>query len=134
WLGLATAAGYSLIWMFNGKRSHALFGVLTGVCAVYVPRGRRPSLPVLAVTGFACGLVVALALNWRNNQKYEHNAAGFARYVAEFNPESILVSLNMKEAKDVDPQAYELISKETEEYCAYLLMMDTVPEKSGYDY
>ncbi|HWE38094.1 MAG TPA: hypothetical protein VG406_16100 [Isosphaeraceae bacterium] len=133
-MGLAVTTGYSLIWMFNGKRSHALFGVLAGVCAFYVPKGRRPNLAVMAITGVACALVVAVALNWRNNNRYERSVSGFLKYVSEFNVESVLVSLNVREAASVDPQAREQTSKETEEYCAYLLMLDTVPAKSEYDY
>ena len=64
---------YVLIWMFNGKRSHSLIGVLTGVCAFYVPRFRRPSKPVLGVTALAGVLAVSLAIGWRGNQDYEHS-------------------------------------------------------------
>jgi hypothetical protein len=111
-----------------------MFGVLTGVCAYYLPRFRRPSLPVVLLTGVSCALVVSLALNWRNNYRYERSVRGFLQYVSEFNPESVLVNLNLREASEFDPQAKELISKETEEYCGFLLMLDTVPMKSEYDY
>ena len=47
---ILVAAFYVLIWMFNGKRSHALIGVLSTVCALYISRGKRPSWPVLIAT------------------------------------------------------------------------------------
>lgn len=132
--GLATTFGYSAIWMFNGKRSHALFGVLTGVCAYYSSRGKKPPMIVLGVTGLACAAAVSLALGWRNNPRYERSLGGFSQYVSEFNVEKILVNLNMRERSDADPNDKDEVSKETEEYCAYLLMLDTVPDKSDYDY
>ena len=40
-----------MIWMFNGKRSHSLIGVLATVCAFYITRLKRPSWPVLGRDG-----------------------------------------------------------------------------------
>ena len=133
-IGVATTAAYAMIWMFNAKRSHALIGVLTSVCAYYIPRGKRPSLAVLAATGLACVLSVSLALGWRNNPRYERSPSGFLQYVVEFRPEMVLVHLNMKEDKGVGANLAAEVSKETEEYCGFLLMFDTVPGKSDYDY
>src|SRR5271157_3133883 len=64
--GIMVAAAYVAIWMFNGKRSHSLIGVLATVCAFYISRQRRPSWPVLIATSFASALVVAIAIGWRN--------------------------------------------------------------------
>jgi hypothetical protein len=133
-IGLFVNFAYTVIWMFNGKRSHALIAVLTAVCAYYTPRLRRPSTPVLAITGFTCALVVTLAIGWRGNHRYEQSSAGFVEYLGDFDPAAILVNLNMKDRHEVEPQSRELASKETEEYCGFLLMLDTVPEKSDYDY
>ena len=132
--GLAVTFGYSVIWMFNGKRSHALFGVLTSVCAYYVPRGKKPSLVVLGITGLASAMAVSLALGWRNNSNYERSFPGFLHYVSEFNVEKVLVNLNMRERSEADPNDKDYVSKETEEYCTYLLILDTVPEKTDFDY
>jgi hypothetical protein len=132
--GLSVILAYVAIWMFNGRRSHAVIGVLTGICAWYVPRFKRPSMPVLAVTGAACALVVSLALGWRNNQRYEPTPAGFVRYLTEFDPSSVLVNLNLKERTDGASPFQEQESKETEEYGGFLLMMHAVPELSDYDY
>lgn len=128
--GVLVAGAYVLIWMFNGKRSHALFGVLTGICAYYTPRFRRPALPILAVTAVVGSLVVSVALGWRDNYRYERSFSGFFRYVGDFDPAMILVNLNISE-ENGDPDS---ISYETIEYGGFLLMMDTVPEKSDYDY
>lgn len=133
--GVLVVLGYVFIWMFNGRRSHAVIGVLTGVCAWYTPRWRRPNLLALGVTGVACAMAVSLALGWRGNQKYEPTAAGFVQYLADFDPSMMLVNLNMKEKDEVPGmKEAEQKSKETEEYGGYLLMLDTVPAKSEYDY
>lgn len=133
--GLLVAASYVLIFMFYGRRSHALFGVLTAVCAYYLPRWRRPSLPVLAATAFTGSLVVALAIGWRENPNYERSFRGFGHYVSEFRVESILVSLNLKDRIDDSPAADdEPVSYETLEYGGFLLMLDTVPAKAAYDF
>jgi hypothetical protein len=128
--GLLVSFAYISIWMFNGKRSHSLIGVLSTVCAFYISRQRRPSWPILVATSFAGALVVALAIGWRNNATYERSFSGFTQYLAEFNPEKILQSLNIEDSED--DMAYK--TYETEEIGGFLLMMDTVPEKSGYDY
>lgn len=132
--GVAIVALYVLIWMFNGKRSHSLIGVLTGVCAFYVPKYRRPSKPVLAATALAGALAVSLAIGWRGNGDYEHTFAGFFEYVGDFDPSNILVNINVKDRDEVDPYAAAPLSYETEEWGGYLLMLDTVPGKSDYDY
>jgi hypothetical protein len=132
--GLAVCVMYVAIWMFNGKRSHSIFGVLTTVCAYYVTRFRRPSIPVMAATGVACMVVLTLAIGWRNNVLYERNVSGFLQFVGDFDSESILVNLNVKERPGTRVTSKSATSKETEEYGGYLLMLDTVPEKAGYDY
>ena len=128
--GLLVAAAYVAIWMFNGKRSHSLIGVLSTVCACYITRLKRPSWPVLLATSFAGVLVVAIAIGWRNNNDYELSASGFTQYLSDFKLEKILESLNIK-----DPESeQETTTYETTEYGGFLLMMDTVPHKSDYDY
>ena len=131
--GVVVCAAYSVIWMFNSKRSHSLFGVLAGVCAFYLPRWRRPSMPMMAATGVACVMVVGIAIGWRGTSKYEQSVSGFVQYLSEFEPSTVLVSLNLKD-RDDEADSLEPASKETEEIGGFLLMMDTVPEKSPYDY
>ena len=116
--------------MFNGKRSHSLIGVLSTVCACYITRLKRPSWPVLLATSFAGVLVVAIAIGWRNNDDYELSASGFTQYLSDFKLEKILESLNIKDAESEQ----ETTTYETTEYGGFLLMMDTVPHKSDYDY
>jgi len=128
--GLAVAVLYVLIWMFNGKRSHSLIGVLATVCAFYISRLKRPSWPVLIATSFTGALVVAVAIGWRNNPDYERSALGFVNFLGDFKVSSILDSLNVG-SDESDP---DFFTHETAEYGGFLLMMDTVPEKSGYDY
>ncbi len=132
--GLFVCLSYTAIWMFNAKRSHALFGVLAGVCAFYLPRWRRPSLPIVGATGLACALAVSVAIGWRGTSRYEQNLGGFGQYLSEFNPASILVSFNVMERESVDPDSREQFSKESEEWGGFLLMLATVPEKSPYDF
>ncbi len=128
--GLAVGVLYVLIWMFNGKRSHSLIGVLATVCAFYITRLKRPSWPVLIATSFAGALVVAIAIGWRNSPDYERSVAGFSHFLGGFKLETILESLNVSEGEDDGgPKSHE-----TDEYGGFLLMMDTVPEKSAYDY
>jgi hypothetical protein len=127
--GLATSGLYTVIWMFNGKRSPALIGVLATVCAWYISRLRRPSWPVLLATGCAGVLVVAIAIGWRNNSNYEASASGFIQYLSEFDLERVRASLNVGE-EDED----ESITHESTEYGGFILMMDTVPDKADYDY
>jgi hypothetical protein len=128
--GLLTSFAYVMIWMFNGKRSHSLIGVLSTVCAFYIARLRRPSWPVLLATGFMGSLVVAIAIGWRGNPNYERSFAGFFHFIGDFQVSKILQSLNVTNDEDNS----ELVTYETVEYGGFLLMMDTVPEKSGYDY
>jgi hypothetical protein len=135
WAGLAVVSVYIVIWMINGKRSPPLFGVLATLCAYYSTRGRRPSKLVLLATAVAGVMVVSLAIGFRGNKNYEHNLSGFLEYVSEFDLGTTLVNLNVKthHADEVDLTP-ELESQETEEYGGFLLMMDTVPSKSEYDY
>jgi hypothetical protein len=128
--GLLAAFAYVMIWMFNGKRSHSLIGVLATVCAFYIARLKRPSWPVLMATGFTGMLVVAIAIGWRGNSNYEHSFAGFFNFIGDFKVEKILESLNVTNEDDHSV----LVTYETVEYGGFLLMMDTVPERSGYDY
>ena len=128
--GLLTAALYVVIWMFNGKRSHSLIGVLSTVCAFYITRLKRPSWPVLIATGFAGALVVTIAIGWRDNPNYERSFAGFTHFLGDFKFTRILENLNIGE----DDEEGEAKSYETTEYGGFLLMMDTVPEKSGYNH
>jgi hypothetical protein len=131
--GLAIVVAYVLIWMFNGKRSHSLIGVLVGLCAFYVPRMKRPSKPVLVVTAILGSMTVAIALGWRNNPNYTRDAAGFIDFIGDFDPSTVLVSLNLKDKHEDGPTSKPK-SYETEEYGGYLLMLATVPEKAEYDY
>jgi hypothetical protein len=128
--GLLVALAYVAIWMFNGKRSHSLIGVLATVCAFYITRLKRPSWPVLFATSFAGALVVAIAIGWRNNPNYEMSMSGFTQYLADFSPAKILESLNIEDGESEQ----ENPSHETTEYGGFLLMMDTVPEKSPHDH
>jgi hypothetical protein len=116
--------------MFHGKRSHSLMGVLVTVCAFYIARLKRPSWPALIATSFTGALVVAVAIGWRNNPDYEKSAAGFITFLGDFKVSTILDSLNV----GADQSDSDVITYETVEYGGFLLMMDTVPEKSGYDY
>jgi hypothetical protein len=138
-LGVAVVAGYVAIWMFNGKRSHSLIGILSLVCACYITRGTRPPWPVLLTTAFTGALVVAVAIGWRNTPKYERSVAGFVEYLCEFKVASILESLDVQDEDDPDIEYAQLPSGvpksyETKEYGGFLLMMDTLPDKAEYDY
>jgi hypothetical protein len=133
-MGLLVAAAYCLIWMWNAKRSHSAFAVLAAGCAFYLPRFKRPRVPTLAALGFSCILVVSIAIGWRGTTRYEQSPNGFLHYLSEFRVENLLVNLNVKERHEVDPESPEQLSKETEEYGAFLLMMATVPEKSPHDF
>ncbi len=131
-LGLLVGAAYVAIWMFNGKRSHSLMGLLATVCALYLTRLKRPSWPVLITTGLLGALVVTIALGWREASSYPRTVAGFTQFLADFQPEKILVNLNVKDKDDDDTVEYK--SYESFEYGGFLLMLDTVPEKSPYDF
>jgi hypothetical protein len=132
--GLGLALLYIAIWMFNGKRSHPLFGLLTTICVWYCSKGKRPSLPVLGGVALAGAVALTLAIGWRNNPKYERTPVGFVQYISEFNPTEILYNTNVAARGDDGGDAKKNISYETEEYGAYLLMLDTVPMKSSHDY
>jgi hypothetical protein len=135
WVGLGVVSVYIVIWMIYGKRSPPLFGVLATLCAWYTSRGKRPSKPVLAATAVASVMVVALAIGFRGNKNYETNLSGFLQYACEFDLSSVLEKLHLNSDEDEAIDAHpEKSSRETEEYGGFLLMMDTVPGKSGYDY
>jgi hypothetical protein len=131
--GLVVVILYIMIWMIRGRRTPPLFGVLSTVCVLYVSRAKRPSKPVLAATAFAGIMVVSLAIGFRNNINYEQSLTGFMQYVGDFQIGQVLDSLNMAEDEEGE-QRLEYLTKETWEYGGFLLMMDTVPEKSEYDY
>ena len=126
--GLIVAALYVLIWMFNGKRSHSLIGVLATICALYITRLKRPLWPALVTTAFAGALVVTIAIGWRNDRDHERSIAGFGGFLADFDISRILQNLNVADADE------EFVTYESEEYGGFLLMMDTVPAKSDFDY
>lgn len=131
--GLALAVFYVFLWMYNGKRSHSLIGVLTTICAFYCSRGKRPKFLVLALTALIGASALTLAIGWRNNMRYERSVSGFLSYLGDFDPQAILANINMAEKED-SPKIKGPPSYETEEYGGYLLMLDTVPLKSPYDY
>jgi hypothetical protein len=128
-MGLATAASYVLIWMFNGKRSHSLMGVLATVCAFYITRQKRPSWPVLLTTAVAGAVAVSIAIGWRNDRIHDRSVSGFVDFVAEFDPSTILKNVNVEIEEDPKVKSYE-----TEEYGGFLIMMTAVPSWSDYDY
>ena len=132
--GLFLGALYVLVWMFNGKRSHSLIGVLTTICAWYCTRGRRPSFLVLGVVAVVGAVAVTLALGWRSNPKYERSPAGFVQFVGDFDPSMILININITDQNEKGSDEKKQLSHETEEYGGFLLMLDTVPFKSAYDY
>ena len=132
-IGLVIAVSYVLIWTFNGKRSHSLIGLLSTVCAFYISKKKRPSWPVLIGTAVSGALVVTLSIGWRNNPNYDRTASGFIRYVGDFQFTSVLKSLNLED-EYADESPNKLKTYESQEYGGYLLMLDTVPEKSDYDY
>ena len=116
--------------MFNGKRSHSLMGLLATVCALYLTRLKRPSWPVLITTVVLGALVVTIAIGWREASNYQRTVAGFVQFFGDFQPEKILVNLNVKD----EDEAVGYKSYESFEYGGFLLMLDTVPEKSPYDF
>jgi hypothetical protein len=126
--GLLVAAAYVLIWMFNGKRSHSLIGVLATICALYITRLKRPSWLVLFSTAFAGALVVTVAIGWRNDRDHERSLSGFVAFLGDFQTSRILQNLNVADADD------DVVTYESEEYGGFLLMMDTVPARSEYDH
>lgn len=126
--GMAVAMGYVLIWMFNGKRSHSLMGVLSTICAYYISRMRRPSWPVLISTAFVGALAVSIAIGWRFERDRPRTLSGFVQFLTEFELASILQNVN------VEGEGEEKITHETEEYGGYLIMMTACPSLSEYDY
>lgn len=132
--GLAIAVFYVFLWMYNGKRSHSLIGVLTTICALYSSRGKRPKFVVLGVTALLGASALTLAIGWRNNMRYERSVAGFLSYLGDFDPQAILTNMNVGEKEEGGGRKGKAPSYETEEYGGYLLMLDTVPYKSPYDY
>jgi hypothetical protein len=132
--GVSIVVLYMLVWMFHGKRSHALVAILAGICSFYIPRARRPSFPVLVATAIAGVMAVGIAIGWRfyaNQSNSYGSVSKFINFVSTFDPATALESINLKEkvGRDGLPITYE-----TEEYGGFLLMMDTVPMKSDYDY
>ncbi len=137
WLGILVAAAYVFIWMFNGKRSHSLIGVLSMVCAIYITKLKRPSWPVMMATALAGCLVVGVAIGWRNFKEKgdQPTFAGFIQFVSDFRLATVLENLNFESDEDRPPLgSRNYRSNETEEYGGFLLMMDTVPDKSDFDY
>ena len=79
----------SLIWMFNGKRSHSLIGVLATVCALYLTRLKRPSWPVLITTAFLGVSVVTIAIGWREDLELSRDRSpASSSILADFQPEN----------------------------------------------
>jgi len=134
WAGLAVTFTFVLLWIFQGKRSPSLIGLLATSCAYYGPRFKRPPVAVLVVLAVVGSLVVAVSLAWRNQRSYERNASGFVQFLADFEPSTALVNLNLAEKENPKAHLKEFRSKETEEYGGFLLMFSTVPERSEYDY
>jgi hypothetical protein len=132
--GVAIVAAYMVIWMFNGKRSHSLIAVLTGVCSFYLPRLKRPSFPVLFLTAIMGSLAVGISIGWRYYSSANSSNSSFSKFVdfvTNFDPETILESINLK---DRDNSSLIKVSHETEEYGGFLLMFSVVPEAADYDY
>lgn len=135
--GLVLTLLYTLVWMYLGKRSHSLFGVLTALCAWYLPRFKRPSLGTLTAAAFVGCLVVALSISWRIHKNRGNDASvdSFIAFASEFDPTEILVSLSVEDDEQrKHAQTREMLTRETTEYGGYLLMLDTVPHKSPHDY
>jgi len=128
-MGVMVGVAYVFIWMFNGKRSHSLMGVMATICAFYISRVKRPSWPVLFMTGFLGVLAVSIAIAWRFDQQRNPNqtAARFVQFLTEFDPNTMLRNMNIE-----DDSAAE--SHETEEYGAYLVMLTAVPAMAEYDH
>jgi hypothetical protein len=132
--GLCVAMCFVMLWIFQGKRSPSLIGILACACAYYGPRFKRPPVAVLLVLALVGSMVVAVSLAWRNQRLYDRSATGFVQFLADFDPSTALVNLNLAEAENPNAHKKEFRSKETEEYGGFLLMISTVPERSGYDY
>ena len=133
-VGIVIIAAYMVIWMFNGKRSHSLLAVLVGLASYYLPSGKRPSAPVLLAAALAGAMAVGLSIGWRFHRNQSNAPLSFADFVdfaGSYDPSKVLESLNVKEDEET---ASKMLTHETEEYGAYLLMLDTVPEKSDFDF
>ncbi len=133
-IGLGVAVFYAAIWILNGKRSPPLFGVLATICAFYVSKGQRPSKAVLTVTALVGMMVVSVAIGWRNTRQHDRSLSGFVDFLSHFDVSTVLVNINAKDGDEDAVMKPGQGSKETEEYGGFLLMMDTVPERSEYDY
>ncbi|MHC5537471.1 hypothetical protein ACYOEI_04470 [Singulisphaera rosea] len=129
--GFAVCGFFTFLWMFNGKRSLSVMGVLATTCAFYISKRSRPSWAVLFTTAFLGALAVTIAIGWRNDRDHDRSFSGFAEFLTGIRPDSILKNINI-DLEDEGGGQY--ISYETEEYGGFLLMMDTVPLKSEYDY
>ena len=127
--GLFFAFTYMALWIFNGKRSPALIGVLATTCAYYSSHMKRPSWGTLSAMAFVGMLVVAVAIGWRNDRSHDRSAFGFVEFLGDFEVSKILESLDIAD----EQAAFEFVSYETKEYGGFLLMLDTVPMKSDYD-
>lgn len=134
WAGVGVSLSFVLLWIFQGKRSPSLIGLLSVACAYYGPRFKRPPVAVLAVLAIVGSMVVAVSLAWRNQRAYERTASGFVQFLADFDPSTALVNLNLAENENPKAHLKEFRSKETEEYGGFLLMFSTVPERSEFDY
>jgi hypothetical protein len=132
--GLAIAVFYIFLWMFNGRRSPALVGVLTTICAFYSSRGKRPSTMVLGITAILGAVAVTVALGWRIDRTHARSASGFVQFLADFNPADVLVNINLADREDPNRKDDKPRSYETEEIGGYLLMLSTVPDKSPFDF
>lgn len=129
-LGILIGAFYVMIWMFNGKRSHSLMGVLVTVCIFYITKLRRPSWPVLISTAFAGALAVSIAIGWRFERQHGRDASEFLSFLADFDFATILRNMNI----EGDDDSGRAVSHETEEIGGFLLMLTAVPAMSEYDY
>ena len=128
--GVLGAAAYVLIWMFNGKRSHSLMGVLAIVSAFYLARMRRPSWPVLIATAFVGAMAVSIAIGWRYARTRDPSAQ-FITFVSEFDFGTVLENMNLDTG---DEESTKIVSYETQEYGGYLVMLTAVPSMAEYDY
>lgn len=134
WSGVGVTSAFIVLWIFQGKRSPSLIGLLALAAAYYGPRFKKPPVAVLLLLAVVGSCVVAVSLGWRNQRLYERNVTGFVQFLADFDVSSTLVSLNLAEKEGHGSYKKEFMSKETEEYGGFLLMYSTVPDRSGYDY
>ena len=82
--GFVYRAAYVLIWMFNGKRSHSLIGVLATVCAFYISRLKRPSWPVSWPPGSRVRWSSRSRSAGAATPNYERSFAGFVHFLGDF--------------------------------------------------